>query len=590
MLAGILLLSVVIVGSGLGLAYYLFGPREDDGSVSETVREPGQLTQVEGQMRQPMQSKTPASSPGAHPQSPMPPSPRLAHQLRQQKTLRAVFEKDGPALAAGPDAMEGARRIDELVVARLKARGITLAPLCSDAVFLRRAYLDVIGRIPTAEEAQEFLEDTDDNRRAVLIDRLLAHRDFTDYWTMKWCDLLRVKSEFPINLWPNAVQAYHRWLRTAVRDNLPYDQFARALLTSSGSNFREPPANFYRAVQKKDAANLARAAALTFMGVRPEGWPKEMWAGMEVFFSQVGYKQTFEWKEEIVFHNITRALKTGDAVFPDGTKAKIESDQDPREVFADWLITPKNPWFARNIANRAWSWLFGRGIIHEPDDVRPDNPPSNPELLAFLEEEMIAGKYDLRHLFRVILNSNTYQASSIPAGEHPDAAKLFAYYPVRRLEAEVLIDAICQVTGTTEKYSSPIPEPFTYIPESHRSVSLADASITSPFLEMFGRSSRDTGLESERNNNFTVAQRLHMLNSAHIHNKIDEGPALKQLLGSGGTPEEIADRIYLTILSRHPSEAERAILAEYRSGGFGRRPGLDLALALINTAEFMCRH
>jgi hypothetical protein len=287
---------------------------------------------------------------------------------------------------------------------------------------------------------------------------------------------------------------------------------------------------------------------------------------------------------------MTRPLKSADAVFPDGTKPTIAPDQDPREVFADWLITPKNPWFARNIANRAWSWLLGRGIIHEPDDVRPDNPPSNPELLAFLAEEMVAGKYDLRHLFRVILNSNTYQASSIPAGEHPDASKLFAYYPVRRLEAEVLIDAICQVTGTTEKYSSPIPEPFTYIPESHRSVSLADASITSPFLEMFGRSSRDTGLESERNNNFTAGQRLHLLNSAHIHKKIDEGPALQQLLGSGGKPEEIDDKIYLTILSRYPSNEERAVLAEYRSGGFGRRPGLDLALALINTAEFLCRH
>ncbi len=572
-------LSVVLAGAGLTLLVHLVGSRDDDSSAREAPRVPRQAKRTPLEKRKPPKAKPPLVS-----------NTRLAYEMRREKALRTVFEKDGPPAPTSENVVEGARRIDELVLARLKAKGITPAARCSDAVFVRRAYLDVIGRIPTAEEAKQFLEDRAPNRRAVLIDRLLAHADFADYWTMKWCDLLRVKSEFPINLWPNAVQAYHRWIRAAVRDNVPYDQFARALLTSSGSNFRDPPANFYRAVQKKDAANLARAVALTFMGVRPEGWPKERWAGMEVFFSQVGYKPTGEWKEEVVFHDITRTLKASEAVFPDGTKPTFEADQEPREVFADWLITPKNPWFTRNIANRAWSWLVGRGIIHEADDIRPDNPPSNPELLAFLEQELVRAKYDLRQLFRVILNSHTYQASSIPASEHAEAGALFAYYPIRRLEAEVLIDAICQVTGTTERYSSPIPEPFTYIPEGHRSVSLADASITSSFLEMFGRSPRDTGLESERNNNFTAAQRLHLLNSAHIHKKIDEGPALQQLLRSGGKPEEITDRLYLTILSRYPTEEERAALAEYNSGGGGRRPGLDVAWALINTAEFLCRH
>ncbi len=301
----------------------------------------------------------------------------------------------------------------------------------------------------------------------------------------------------------------------------------------------------------------------------------------------MGYKKTGEWKEEVVFFDFTKPLKPGAAVFPDGAVAAVPANQDPREVFADWLISPKNEWFTRNIANRAWSWLLGRGIIQEPDDVRPDNPPSNPELLAFLEQELIRSKYDLRHLFRVILNSTTYQASSLPASDDPEAAALFAYYPVRRLDAEVLIDAIDQVTGTTERYSSPIPEPFTYIPESQRSVALADASITSPFLEMFGRSARDTGLESERNNNFTTAQRLYLLNSAHIRKKIDNGPALQQLLRSGGGPKEVTDRLYLTFLSRYPTEDERDTIAHYGPGG---RPGPDVAWALMNTAEFLCRH
>jgi hypothetical protein len=572
-----LLLSALLVGSAAGVAIYMAFQEEDDGAIQEDAPAPATVPAPKRQPPRRTQSD----------------QEREAQQrgflVRQKQDLLAVFENEDSS-STGPAVVEGARRIDELVGAGLKAKGIAPAAHCSDAVFVRRTYLDVIGRIPTAQEAKEFLEDKAPDRRAVLIDNLLAHRDFAEYWTMKWCDLLRVKSEFPINLWPNAVQAYHRWLRTAVRDNLPYDQFARALLTSSGSNFRDPPANFYRAVQKKDAANLARAAALTFMGVRPEGWPKERWAGMEVFFSQVGYKQTGEWKEEVVFHDLTRPLKVADAAFPDGTKPTIGPDQDPREVFADWLIAAKNPWFTRNIANRAWSWLMGRGIIHEPDDIRPDNPPSNPELLTFLEQELIGAKYDLRHLFRVILNSSTYQASSRPASEHPEATALFACYPVRRLEAEVLIDAICQVTGTTERYSSPIPEPFTYIPESHRSVGLADASITSPFLEMFGRSTRDTGLESERNNNVTAAQRLHLLNSAHIHKKIDQGPGIQQIIASGGKPEEIVEKLYLTILSRYPTREEQDALADYRSIKAERRPYLDVAWALLNTAEFMCRH
>jgi hypothetical protein len=507
----------------------------------------------------------------------------------QDRSVRAIYQTALPAGQSAEAAPGGSARIDELVLARLKEKGIAPAAPSSDGVFVRRVYLDVIGMIPTAAEARAFIQSTASDKREKLIDQLLERQEFSDYWAMKWGDILRVKSEFPINLWPNAVHAYHRWIRASLRENMPYDRFARALLTSSGSNFRAPPVNFYRAVQKKDARNLARAAALTFMGVRPEGWPAERWAGMETFFEQVGYKATGEWKEEIVLFDPRKPLSPARAIFPDGTPAKLLPDQDPREAFADWLITPGNPWFTRNIANRAWSWLLGRGIIHEPDDVRPDNPPSNPELLAHLEKELVAAKYDLKKLFRLILNSRTYQQSSIPAKEHPEGAALFACYPVRRLEAEVLIDAICQVTGTTERYSSPIPEPFTYIPESHRSVGLPDGSITSPFLEMFGRPPRDTGLESERNNNFTPAQRLHLLNSSHIGQKIAQGPGLGALMKSGRPPEELAEELYLAILSRLPTDDEREAVSPFCQG-WGMRPGGDAAWALINSAEFLCRH
>jgi len=491
-------------------------------------------------------------------------------------------------------------RIDELVFGRLEQLGIQPAPLCSDAVFVRRAYLDVIGTLPTAQEARTFLSDKDPNKRSILIDRLLEREEFADYWAMKWSDLLRVKSEFPINLWPNAVQGYHRWIRTCIREDMPYDRFVREMLTASGSNFRVPQVNFYRAVQSKEPQALAQAVALTFMGVRAEGWPKDRWSDMAVFFSQVGHKYTGEWKEEIIFFDPNKA--TIDlhraVVFPDGTKMETQDfaslqGQDPRGAFADWLTAPDNPWFARNIVNRTWSWLLGRGIIHEPDDIRPDNPPSNAELLAFLAKELIAARYDLKHIYRLILNSQTYQLSSISRSDKPEAAANFASYPLRRLEAEVLIDALDQISGTTEKYSSAIPEPFTFIPEDQRSIALADGSITSSFLELFGRPPRDTGLESERNNRPTAGQRLHMLNSSHVQRKIEQGPKLQSLLQSRRKPPEIVSELYLTILSRYPTREELKVIAAsapQSGGGRGREAAVDLAWALINSAEFLYRH
>jgi len=487
-------------------------------------------------------------------------------------------------------------RIDELVFGRLEQLGIPPANLCSDAVFVRRAYLDVIGTLPTVQEVRAFLSDRDPNKRGALIDRLLEREEFADYWAQKWSDLLRVKAEFPINLWPNAAQAYHRWIRTSIRENQPYDQFVREMLTASGSNFRVPQVNFYRAMQNREPQGIAQTVTLTFMGVRAENWPKDRLAGMAVFFAQIGYKPTGEWKEEIVCFDPNHVAQphgaARTAIFPDGATAQLTADRDPREVFADWLIDAKNPWFVRNIVNRVWSWLLGRGIIHEPDDIRPDNPPSNPELLTWLEKELISSQYDLKHIYRLILSSQTYQLSSIARDDDPRSAANFACYPLRRLEAEVLIDALCQITGTTEEYSSAIPEPFTFIPEDLRSIALPDGSISSSFLEMFGRPPRDTGLESERNNRPTAAQRLHLLNSSHIQRKIEQSPRLGLQMRARVNPRETVTGLYLTILSRFPTDEELKIVAAYAppGAGKGREAGVDLAWALINSAEFLYRH
>ena len=506
----------------------------------------------------------------------------------------AAWAGDRPFLApfetAGEPAAHG--RIDQLVFDDWKRVGIQPANPASDEVFLRRAYLDAIGTLPTPEEAVKFLADLDADKRSTLIDRLLERPEFGDYWAMKWCDLLRVKSEFPINLWPNAVQAYYHWTRAAIRDNIPYDRFVRELLVSNGSNFRVPEVNFYRAVESRDPQAIAQAVALTFMGTRTAAWPKARQDGMAAFFSQIEYKSTTEWKEEIVFFNPNKSRPA--AIFPDGKPARLLPGQDPRAAFADWLLAADNPWFARNAVNRVWSWLMGRGIIDEPDDIRPDNPPADAELLDYLERELVSAHYDLKHIYRLILNSQVYQLSSIPRTGSPDAAAHFAAYPLRRLDAEVLIDAICQITGTTEDYSSPIPEPFTFLPDDQRSIALPDGSISSPFLEMFGRPPRDTGLESERNNLPTTGQRLHLLNSSHIQLKIQQSATLRSLVQvqPGGKPRDPIDRVYLAILSRYPTDDELKTVSAYFQSVQGNKwpAAVDLAWALINSAEFLCRH
>ena len=518
------------------------------------------------------------------------------HPKRQRDKAPAPAAAARAAVAR--TAMAGPNRVDALVFGRLKKLGIAPAKVCSDAVFVRRVYLDVIGTLPTGNEAKAFLTDKNADKRRVLIDTLLKRPEFADYWAMKWSDLLRVKAEFPINLWPNAAKAYHRWIHTSIRDNMPYDQFAREIITASGSNFRVSQVNFYRAVQSREPASLAQAVALTFMGTRAGQWKKARLDGMASFFSYVGYKSTQEWKEEVIFFDSVKAAADGaalkGAVFPDGTRARLTASRDPREAFADWLIRPGNPWFAQNAVNRVWYWLLGRGIIHEADDARAENPASNPALLAMLAKELVATKYDMRHIYRLILNSRTYQLSSIPATKSPVGEANFAYYPIRRLDAEVLIDALCQITGTTENYSSLIPEPFTFIPEDCRSIALSDGSISSAFIEMFGRPSRDTGLTSERNNTPTAAQRLHFLNSSHIRNKIERSRKLKALLAySRKNPKASIAGLYLAILSRFPTEQELKVIRAYAQDNKGKSSTaafVDLTWALINSAEFQYRH
>jgi len=545
---------------------------------------------------------------------------------------------DKPASPPPPALFETLAKgnaVDACVLATLKEKGIPPSERCTDEVFLRRVFLDAIGTLPTPAEARAFLADRSPDKRTRLIDSLLARDEFADTWGLKWGDLLRVKSEFPSNLWPNAVQAYDRWIRDALRQGVPYDRFVRELLTATGSNFRVPPVNFYRAFQDRAPRPIAENVALLFMGVRlaDAGLTEEQILGLSACFAKIGYKSTDEWKEEIVFFNPEGKLadpKTGKPVRPappGGKPFDLRPDQDPRVPLAAWLTSKENPWFARAIANRVWFWLLGRGVVHEPDDLKPSNPPWSPALLAALEKEVVDGGFDLKRLYRLILASETYQLASKPNAWNAADETGFSRYRIRRLDAEALLDAINQITGSGEKYTSPIPEPFTFLPGDQRAITIADGSIEAPFLELFGRPPRNTSFESERTSAPSVFQAQHLLNSSHIQKKIELSKPLQQIAAgaaqqrapdargaragaaggrqrpaaaveakpaAGGTPEAARpiEELYLRILSRFPTDEERRAALAYVSS-FKRKPlesFYDIVWALLNSKEFLLRH
>lgn len=529
----------------------------------------------------------------------------IAIYLRQPALARVIV----PQPLAGPfPKIEPNNRIDELVFARLQKLGIVPSEVCPDEVFLRRVYLDTIGMLPTPDEARAFLADKDPKKRSRLIDQLLERNEFIDYWTLRWGDLLRIKSEYPVRVWPRGVRTYYNWVRESIARNKPMDQFARELITANGSNFRVGPANFFRAMPTRDPQSFAETTAVLFMGARIgcarcHGHPTENWAlddvlGMAAFFSKVAIKTTLEWKEEVVFHNPWGQVyhpKTRAVVKPKflgGDTLDLAPEEDPRGKFADWLTSPQNPWFARALANRVWFWLFGRGIVHEPDDLRSTNPPSHPELLDYLAQELVSHKYDLKHLFRLVLNSKTYQLSSKPNGSNRGDLVHFSHYLLRRLGAEQFLEAVCQVTGTTEEFASWIPVPPTILPRGTRATQIFDGDIKHPFLDLFGRPSRDTPYECQRNLESSVRQSLHLLNSDHFEGKIAGSQTIQRLLQANKPDAEIVDELYLSALARFPRADEKAKALEYLTKKKDARAQAvqDLCWALLNTKEFMFNH
>ena len=540
---------------------------------------------------------------------------RRAELKKQEQLAKEKKAREKAELAAKKAEMERlallpATPIDKILVENWEKNSLAMPAVASDEVFFRRAMLNVTGRIPSVKEVTNFLKNKDKDKRKKLIDTLLDSDGYVNVMTMRFADMLRIKSEFPINLWPNAVQAYHRQIYGDLKKDRSYKEMAKDMLTSSGSNFRFPYANFFRGSANRQPEGLAKVAALTFMGIRTEKMKEEDLKKFTAFFSRIRYKSTAEWKEEIVYTDPLPC--TVKARTPDGENFTIDSPlEDPREVFAQWLLSDDNPYFARAFVNRLWHYYFGRGLIHPADDM-PLVPVSkfkrffgteeencvNTELLEYLADEFRKSGYSIKHISRLILNSKAYQAPSVPLKKenYEKEVKYFATYPPRRMEAEIIVDMLGTTIGMRERYMSVIPEPFTYIPSGRPTVLIDDGSITSGLLDKFGRPSRDSGELSERKNIATDAQRLYLMNSSRLYNATrNYGQNVSRWTKKN--PSAGINEIYLRLLSRYPLKKEKEILLKKlppsRSRHFNNtytKFCQDLVWALVNTKEFLYYH
>ena len=499
--------------------------------------------------------------------------------------------------------------INLLLEKQRRKLNLPAVPPAGDAVFYRRIWLNGAGRLPSEKEVREFLRSRKPGKRSEAIEKVLASGEHADLIAMRFADMLRIKSEFPINLWPNAVQAFHYRLREDIFNNRSYGEMVREMLTSSGSNFREVYANFFRTTGDRSPEGLAAITALTFMGLRLEKLPEEERNAFRNFFSRIRYKSTYEWKEEIVYTDPAEA--TIRAYLPGSGSFTIHSPaEDPRQVLAKALIDGENTYFARAFVNRAWSWFFGKGFTKEADDMEVERggvaaflenlglkkSPQNvvqKDLLDFLAKEFRSSGYDMRHLFRLIMNSSAYGSSSRAEKKlHALLEKHFYTYPIRRMEAEIISDCLGALTGVYGKYSSVIPEPFTYLPAGTRAVQVADGSISSAFLDQFGRPSRDTGKVSDRRNFITGSQRLYLLNSGTLYNQLNRqgwriAREVRWNLRKG------VERFYLMALSRYPTEKEFKLVQAYYNRLPKKQKGRvwpDLIWVLANSKEFLYYH
>jgi hypothetical protein len=482
--------------------------------------------------------------------------------------------------------------IDELVAKKLNTLRINPSPICSDEEFLRRVSLDIAGRMPTRAEYDLFLADTDPAKRATKIDELLARKEFAEIWAMKWSELLMVKT-VPNRIEYKPMFLYSQWLTRQIAGGVPLDEMVRNLLGASGGSFSSAAVNFYQIEEttQKTAENVAQV----FLGIRMQcaqchnhpfdRWTMDDYYAFNAFFAQIGRKQGEDYRETIIFdrrEGEVNHLVGGRVMKPKflgGAEPEIK-DRDRRVVLAEWITSPENPYFAVNVANRVWAHFFGIGIVEPVDDVRVSNPPSNPELFAELGKRLIDYKYDLRQLVRDICNSNTYQRSSTPNETNASDQANFARANIRRIPAEMLLDALCEVTGAQEKFPG--------LPLGARAVQIGDGGTSTYFLTTFGRAPRLTVCACEAKAEPTLSQALHLLNGAAVHSKIEQGKVVEQLLDAGKKPAEVIDEFYIRCLSRKPTAEESQELLAMCGENPRPVPELqDIFWAVLNSREFL---
>lgn len=538
----------------------------------------------------------------------------LVRYLHAQVPVRLAFVPRRPDYVwQGPPE---ANFIDRHVFAKLRSLRTNPSELAGDSVFLRRAYLDAIGLPSTADEARAFLADTRSDKRARLIDQLLDRLEFADCWALKWSDLLRNEEKV---LDPKGVANFHHWIRQSIVEAKPLDQFVRELITARGSTYTNPPANFYRA--NRDPVTRAEAAAQLFLGVRLQcakchnhpfdRWTQGdyyRWAG---FFARVRYKIVENRRRDIndghEFDGEQVVWMAGDGEVRDPrTEQAMEPcflgeptpqfppDQDRLEELAGWMTSPENPFFARAQVNRIWFHLLGRGIVDPIDDFRATNPPAIPALLDELAREFVEHRFDLRHVVRLIMNSNTYQLSAVANDTNQDDLNFSHAFP-RRLSAEELLDAMSKVTGVPTRFSGfPLGVRAMQLPgvQAMRFRNRA-ASRDDQFLVLFGKPPRLLTCECERSTEATLGQAFQLVSGPAINELLTRPDnRLGKLLADPQKPREaMLDELYLAALSRFPTEPERSASLDYLNRADDSRAALeDITWSLLNAKEFLLRH
>ena len=484
--------------------------------------------------------------------------------------------------------------IDTLVNAKLKNLRITPSEVCSDEVFLRRVYVDLNGILPSVEDFQKFMANKSPNKREQLVDELLAKKEFAEMWVLKWAELLQIRSSNDVSY--KSTLLYYNWLQDRIARNVPFNQWVQELLGASGGTFKNPATNYYQ--NERDILKVTENVAQVFMGMRIQcaqchnhpfdRWTMDDYYGFAAFFCQIGRKGTDDPRELTVFNSGSGEVRhpVGNRVmapkFLGGSTADV-AGKDRRQVMANWLASPENPYFATNLSNIVWAHFFGAGIINEVDDVRVSNPASNQELLNEMGKKFTEYNYDFKKLVRDICNSNTYQRSTKANESNESDLKNFSHAYIRRIKAETFLDCISQVTETKNKFPG--------LPLGARAVQIADGQVSNYFLTTFGRATRESVCSCEVKLEPTLSQSLHLLNGDATTQRINQGNLVGRLLKEKKPPEEILDEIYIRCLTRLPSADEKKKVLALVTAETDKKRALDDAFwAVLNTREFMFNH